>query len=313
MRVFVTGGTGAIGGYAVPALVAAGHEVRGLARSPEASDALEGAGATPVAVSLFDPDALAREFVGCAAVVNLASALPRTSAFIRMSAWRECHRVRTVGSAAVVDAAIAAGVPRVLQESVAMVYRDAADRWIDEDSATDRYPISVGNHAAEASAQRFTESGGRGVVLRFGLFYGRGAAHSEQLMAFARRHIGFIAGRADAYVSSIHLADAADAVVSALAIDAGVYNVCDDAPVTKGDAVDAMASAVGRARVLRGPGRAALMLGQRTTSLTRSLRVSNNRLRSSSGWRPRYPSVWEGYAQMAEQLSVAGRRDRRTD
>jgi len=33
MRVFVSGGTGAIGSYAVPALVAAGHTVSALART----------------------------------------------------------------------------------------------------------------------------------------------------------------------------------------------------------------------------------------------------------------------------------------
>jgi uncharacterized protein YbjT (DUF2867 family) len=40
MRVFVIGGTGAIGGHAVPALVRAGHQVTALRRSPEKSERL---------------------------------------------------------------------------------------------------------------------------------------------------------------------------------------------------------------------------------------------------------------------------------
>ena len=204
-----------------------------------------------------------------------------------------------------VDAALAAGVPRVVQESVAMVYTDAGDRWIDEESPVDHYPIAVGNHAAEASARRFTDSGGVGVVLRFGLFYGVGAAHSEQLMALARRRIGFRAGRPGAYVSSIHLADAADAVVSALEIGSGTYNIVDDLPVTKKHHTAALAGAVGKHPFVTLPGRAALLLGERTTSLTRSLRMSNRRFRSATDWRPRYASVWEGYAQMARQLDAA--------
>ncbi|MFE0748779.1 NAD-dependent epimerase/dehydratase family protein [Gordonia sp. NPDC058843] len=304
MRVFVTGGTGAIGGYAVPALVAAGHEVRALARSEAGASALRAQGATPTHVSLFDRNGLAEGFDGCAAVVNLASALPGTASFVRLSAWEECHRIRREGSAAVVDAAIAADVPRVLQESVAMVYADSGDQWIDEESPVDHYPIAAGNHAAEASAHRFTGSGGTGVVLRFGLFYGAGAAHSEQLMALARRRIGFRAGRPDAYVSSIHLADAADAVVSALRAESGTYNIVDDLPVTKRHHTAALAGAVGRHPVVTGPGRAALLLGARTTSLTRSLRVSNKRFRSASGWQPHYASVWEGYAQMARRLDA---------
>ncbi|MGW6034498.1 NAD(P)-dependent oxidoreductase [Gordonia terrae] len=302
MRVFVTGGTGAIGGYAVPAMIAAGHEVRALARTDAAASALRAHGATPVRVSLFDRDGLAESFDHCAAVVNLASALPGTASFVRLSAWTDCHRIRREGSAAVVDAAIAAGVPRVLQESVVMVYTGSGDRWIDEESPVDHYPIATGNHAAEASAHRFTDSGGSGVVLRFGLFYGAGAAHSEQLMSLARRRVGFRAGRPDAYVSSIHLADAAAAVVSALHVDSGTYNIVDDLPVTKRNHTAALAGAVGRHPVVTGPGRAALLLGERTTSLTRSLRVSNKRFRSAGGWQPQYHSVWEGYAQMARRL-----------
>ena len=310
MRVFVTGGTGAIGGYAVPALVAAGHDVCALARSDAAASALRAHGAAPIRVSLFDRHGLAEHFDGCGAVVNLASSLPGTASFVRKSAWADCHRIRREGSAAVVDAALATGVPRVVQESVAMVYTDAGDRWIDEESPVDQYPIAVGNHAAEASARRFTDSGGVGVVLRFGLFYGVGAAHSEQLIALARRRIGFRAGRPGAYVSSIHLADAAGAVVSALEIGSGTYNIVDDLPVNKKLHTAALAGAVGKHPYVTGPGRAALLLGERTTSLTRSLRVSNRRFRSATDWRPRYASVWEGYAQMARQLDAGSDRRR---
>jgi uncharacterized protein YbjT (DUF2867 family) len=62
MRVFVTGGTGAIGGHAVPALVRADHEVTAWARTPEKAVTLAAQGATPVMVSLFDPSATATSF-----------------------------------------------------------------------------------------------------------------------------------------------------------------------------------------------------------------------------------------------------------
>jgi nucleoside-diphosphate-sugar epimerase len=90
----------------------------------------------------------------------------------------------------------------------ALIYRDGGDRWIDEDWPTDRFPSAAGNHAAEANAQQFAHGGGAAVILRFGIFYGLGAAHSEQIMALARRHIGFQAGHPDSYVSSIHVATA---------------------------------------------------------------------------------------------------------
>ena len=299
MKVFVTGATGAIGGCAVPALVAAGHQVTALARSDAKARLLRGQGATAVSVSLFDRSALAGVFDGQDAVVNLASALPPTTRFISRSAWSECHRIRTEGSAAVIDAALDAQVRRVVQESVAMIYRDAGDRWIAEDAPVDDYPIAAGNHAAEASARRFDATGGESVVLRFGMFYGVGAAHSEQILAMARRHIGFVAGRGDTYMSSIHLFDAAAAVVDALGCQAGTYNIVDDEPVTKRAHAASIAAAVGVTPWLTGPGRAVLLLGDRATSLTRSLRVSNGRFKAATRWRPRYPSVREGYLAMA--------------
>lgn len=302
MDVFVTGGTGAIGGHAVPALVGAGHRVRALARSEESAAALTAAGAVPVRVSLFDVEALTRAVDGADAVVNLASALPPTARFVFASAWDECYRVRSAGSAAVVDAALAAGVPRVVQESVAMIYADRGAEWIDESAALDHYPIARGNHAAEASARRFAASGGEAVVLRFGLFYGVGAAHSEEILALARRHLGFRAGRGDAYQSSIHLDDAAAAVRASLDGPPGVFNIVDDEPVTKRDNAAALASAVGARTWVSGPGRLAGLLGDRTTSLTRSLRVSNAAFRGATGWAPAYPSVHEGYHQMAAAL-----------
>ncbi|MEB4212248.1 NAD(P)-dependent oxidoreductase [Mycobacterium sp. 94-17] len=299
MRVFVTGGTGAIGGHIVPALVAAGHEVTALARTDPKASVLAAQGATPVRVSLFDRDGLAKAFGGHDAVVNMASALPSPQRFILKSGWTECQRIRAEGSATVVDAALAAAVPRLVQESVAMIYRDGGDRWIDEQSTIDHYPIASGNHAAESSARRFAESGSAAVILRFGLFYGPGAAHSEQIMDMARRHIAFQAGRPETYMSSIHLGDAAGAAVAALECPAGIYNVVDDDPVTKKQNTQAMAAAVGTNTWIAAPGRLALLLGDRTTSMTRSLRVANARFRAATGWRPQYSSVREGYRAMA--------------
>jgi nucleoside-diphosphate-sugar epimerase len=300
MRVFVTGGTGAIGRPAVTALVAAGHDVTALARTPDRAAWLEDRGARPVAVSLFDRAGLTLAFAGHDAVVNLATAIPPTTQFMRRSAWTDNQRIRTEGSAAVVEAALAAGVDALVQESVAMVYPDRGAEWIDEDVPPDRYPMAEGNLAAEANAERYTEAGGRGIVLRLGWFHGPGAAHSEELLALARRHVATMLGPADGFVSSIHVADGGAAVEAALAAPAGTWNVVDDEPLTKRAFADALGAAVGTTPWLRLPGRAALLLGHRTTSLTRSLRVANGRFRAATGWAPRYPSAREGLAATAQ-------------
>src|SRR5437762_10610866 len=164
VRVFLLGGTGAIGGHALPALIGAGHDVSALARTPEKAAAVEAQGAAPVMVSMFDRAALTGAFRGHDAVVNLATSMPSMATFVFRRAWRPTERVRIEGSAAVVDAALAAGVPRLVQESVSMVYPDRGDAWIDEDVEPDPYPNARGNLAAEASAARFSEAGGLSIV-----------------------------------------------------------------------------------------------------------------------------------------------------
>jgi len=302
MRVFVAGGTGAVGGHAIPALVREGHSVSALARTPEKAAALSAQGATPVSVSLFDRSGLTAVFSGQDAIVNLARAIPSMSRWMSTKAWRRNDRVRTDGSAAIVDAALAAGVDRVVQESVSMLYRDHGTRWVDEDGPLDRYPMARANLAAEANVRDFSEADGTGIVLRFGWFYGPGAAHSEQLFALARRHLGLVLGPPDSYVSSIHVADAGAAVAAALYAPAGTFNIVDDEPLTKREYADALAHAAATAMWLRGPGRAALVLGDKLTSLTRSLRISNARFRAATGWAPRLPSAREGWIATAEAL-----------
>lgn len=283
MKIFVAGGTGAIGSHAVPALVASGHTVTAIARSDAKAAQLSECGAEPVRVSIFDRVGLTKAMAGHGAVVNLASSIPPMTRFMRTNAWRDNDRVRTEGSAALVDAAIQVGVDRMIQESVCMLYADSGERWIDESAPTDRYPMAHANLAAEANANRFSEEGGIGVVLRFGWFYGPGATHSEQLLALARRHICVQMGGAGGYVSSIHMADGGKAVAAAVNAPRGTFNIVDDEPLTKRSYAEAIAEAAQTRMWLRVPGSAALLFGDRSTSLTRSLRVSNTRFRSATG------------------------------
>lgn len=302
MRVFVAGGTGAVGCHAIRALVADGHAVTAVARTPEKAAALAEQGAEALSVSIFDRAALAAAFDGHDAVVNLTSAIPPMAQFMNTRAWANNDRVRTEGSAAIVDAAIAAGVGRVVQESVSMLYPDRGAEWIDENVPTDVFPMARPNLAAEANAKRFADTGRIGVILRFGWFYGPGATHSEQFLALARRHICVVMGPSDSYVSSIHTTDAGAAIAAALRAPTGTFNIVDDEPMTKREYADALAAAAGKTAWLRVPGRAALLLGDRSTSLTRSLRVKNTRFRSATGWAPRYPSAREGWKATAKIL-----------
>jgi len=97
--------------------------------------------------------------------------------------------------------------------------------------------------------------------------------------------------------------DGGAAVAAALHAPAGVFNIVDDEPLTKRSYAEALAEAARTRMWLRAPGRAALLLGDRSTSLTRSLRVSNTKFRSATGWAPRYASARDGWIATAAALA----------
>ncbi|MFP5372718.1 MAG: hypothetical protein ACLGI3_18510 [Actinomycetes bacterium] len=65
-----------------------------------------------------------------------------------------------------------------MQESIAFIYPDRGDAWIDEDVPLDPPAPARGNLPAEAAAAGSTAEGGSGVVLRFGQFDAPEAAHT---------------------------------------------------------------------------------------------------------------------------------------
>ncbi|MGW4094310.1 NAD-dependent epimerase/dehydratase family protein [Nocardia sp. NPDC004750] len=304
MRVFLIGATGAIGTPAVEALIGSGYELTAMARTVDKALQLERQGADVAMVSMFDLEKLTEAFADHEAVINLATAIPATiGRFLRRAEWRENDRIRYEGSAIVAEAARRAGVRRLVQESVSMIYQDGGNRWLDETAPIDYFPMARGNLAAEGNARAFTGRERSSVILRFGLFYGPQPALSRQQLELARCHVALMIGPADAYKPAIHLTDAAAAVAAALQTAPGTYNIVDNHPLTNREWSDALGAAVGTRPWLRLPGRAALLLGDKLTSQTRSLRVCNHAFRAASGWSPHFSSAREGWADVASALS----------
>jgi nucleoside-diphosphate-sugar epimerase len=298
MKIFVVGATGVLGRRAVRELVRAGHEVTAVARSESKASLVRELGAAPVIMDPFDATRLNDAVRGHDVVMNLATHIPAPARSVLPGAWKENDRIRTELSALLVDASIANGAKRYVQESIAFMYPDRGDEWIDED-----VPLEPADYArsvldAEASARRFTDAGGVGVVLRFGMFYAADTTHTVTQLRAARRGFSPFLGPVDAYQAMIHLDDAGTAVVAALDVDAGTWNVVDDEPLPRAVASDALAQLLGKKR-LRPMPKAMLKMGGKTFDvLTRSQRVSNERLRKASSWEPRYRSAREGLREV---------------
>jgi nucleoside-diphosphate-sugar epimerase len=309
LKVFVAGGTGVLGKASLPALLAAGHRVRSTARGNAKTELVRRLGAEAVDCDLYDFDSLRKAVSGCDVVVRLTTKIGSMTSIRDPKAWAETNRLRTEGAHTLVDAAIAEGVSVYIHESITFVYAEGGTRWLNEDSRIDDGGSDIlrAALAGEREEARFSAAGGRGIVLRFGGFYGADAPSTGEMVAMARRHMLFQIGAGTNYFSSIHVPDAGRAVAAAITAPAGTYNVCDDQPVLFAENLQALAAAIGAKKPLRMPGFVGrLMFGQVWSYFSRSQKVSNARLKKLAGWQPAVKSVLEGWPLVAAELSAVG-------
>ena len=303
MSIFIVGGTGTLGQHVVRQLVTAGIEVRALARSSANVSQLRALGAEPVRADLFDRAQMERALQGSKRVLHLATKIPPARKAASKAAWEENDRIRTQGTRVLVDSALAAGVMALVYPSICLTYPDQRAAWIDTD--TELQPggsILQSTVTAEKEVARFSAMGGRGVVLRMGAFYGPDAPNTLDALAMARHGLAMLMGSREAYMSQIWIEDAASAVVTAARkAPAGVYNVVDDEPLTRGEVATLLATTVGRGRLFVPPAWLARALGGRAIEpLTRSQRVTNCGFRDATGWAPEIANARSGWARIRD-------------
>jgi nucleoside-diphosphate-sugar epimerase len=145
---------------------------------------------------------------------------------------------------------------------------------------------------------------GDGLVLRYGGFYGPGtsvslAADAEIAAPIRKRRFPIIGDGAGVW-SHIHIEDAASA--TAVAVEhgqPGIYNVADDEPAPVREWLPVLASALDAKppkRIPRWLGR--LAAGEMVTvMMTEVSGASNEKAKRELGWKPRYASWRQGFAQ----------------
>jgi nucleoside-diphosphate-sugar epimerase len=109
---------------------------------------------------------------------------------------------RSEASRVLVDAALAGAVQTYVQPTVTFL-----------EGVGDVPDILRSAVAAEEETERFARAGRRGIVVRLGLLDGPGTGHDEPVPGMG---------------ATVHVADAADAMLATLAAPSGTYNVCRD-------------------------------------------------------------------------------------
>lgn len=290
MRVFVAGASGALGRPLVRMLIEAGHDVVGMTGShPQVIAEL---GATPAVANAFDAEQVAAAVKQAApdAVVNLLTRIPRT-AYPMPAQFRENNLLRIKGTANLVAAAEAAGVTRMLAESITFAFKGRSEENMKP--LTGMGGFQSGIEAAISKEEQTLRAGG--IVLRYAYFYGPGTSFNDKILQALRRRMFFILGEGTGWWSFIHVDDAALATIAAL--DGGrpgeTYNICDDDPILAVDALNFMADqlAVKRPRHLPkiGPAFAKVYFNNLTGA-------SNAKAKHELAWEPRYPTFKQGFS-----------------
>jgi nucleoside-diphosphate-sugar epimerase len=312
MKIFVAGATGVLGRQLVPQLVARGHEVVGMTRSAAKQDLLRSLGARPVVADALDPDSVAQAVASAEpeVIVHQLTALSGDFDMRHIDRFFETtNRLRTEGTDHLLAAARAVGARRFVAQSYAGWPAERSGGPVkDENAPFDPDPpealrgmMAAIRHLEEAvTGATWLE----GVVLRYGGFYGPGTTLSadpaaSHTAAIRKRQFPVV-GDGGGIWSFIHVADAAAATAVAVEHgERGVYNVVDDEPAPARSWMPELARVLGAKpprRVPRWLGR--ILAGEAATIMMTEVRgASNEKAKRELGWKPRYASWRQGYAQ----------------
>lgn len=308
MRVFLAGATGVIGRRLLPLLLAEGHEVTGMTRSAGRVEQLRAAGAEAVVADAFDAEELERVVAEArpdAVIHQLTSIPPRIDPRKMQRDFATNDRLRREGTANLIAAAKAAGVSRLIAQSVAFFYAPGPPGTVHVEQdpllreAQAPTPVKRSAEALVALERSVLDAGG--TVLRYGYFYGPGSAISREGSTgreVARGRLPIVGSGAGVW-SFIHVDDAADATVAAIEHGSrGVYNVVDDDPAPVAEWLPAIAQELGVKKPMHVPrfvGR--LFAGEAGVVMMTDIRgASNAKAKRELAWSPAHPSWRQGFA-----------------
>ncbi|HEV2863709.1 MAG TPA: NAD(P)-dependent oxidoreductase [Pyrinomonadaceae bacterium] len=240
MKVFVAGGTGAIGRPLIAELLARGHAVVALSRSPEKGRALAEQGVEPVIADVFDGDAVKAAVARARpeVVIEQLTALPKTYTRESLGAAADFNnRLRLEGGANVLAAARAAGVRRYLSQSHAFWAVPGPGLADEETPLAFDAPPAVAAEArliAELEHRLLGNPDVEGIALRYGFFYGPGTWFNPDgdVARQVRRRQFPVIGDGEGVASWLHIEDAAAATAAAAERgNPGIYLIANDQPL----------------------------------------------------------------------------------
>lgn len=313
MRIFLAGGSGAVGRRLVPLLAAAGHHVTASTRTSAKAGALRTAGAEPVVLDLLDRGAV----MAAVAAARPDVIIHQATALVGVHSLKDFDRefsvtnaLRSEGTDHLIEAGRAAGARRLVAQSYSgwPNVREGG-RVKTEDDPLDPHPPRTMARSLEAirhletAVSRLRDM--TGIVLRYGSFYGPGTSigfgpggePGDVLRLVQGRKFPVIGGGGGVW-SFTHIEDAAAAAwVAAERGEGGIYNIVDDEPAEVSVWLPELAQAIGAKPPYRVPAWLVRpMVGEAMLVMLTTARGSSNaKAKRVLGWQPRYATWRDGF------------------
>lgn len=285
MKAVVTGGAGFIGHHAVEKFAGSGWDVRSYDRALDPADDVLGYG------SLYSA------FRGADVVAHLAAIADVREA---VQSPLQAVAVNVQGTAYVLEAAVAAGVRRLLYASTVWVYSGCREDEVDERTLLG--PVDHLYTATKLAGEQLCACYRdllEVVVLRFGVPYGPRMRPHAVIPAFvgkaARGEPLTLNGSGEQYRQFVHVEDLAAGIVLAAGANrpSSCYNLDGTDPITIKELAEKVAGAYG-VRVAHAPAREGDYGGRF---------VSSRRAREELGWEPAVP-FWDGLDRFVKEYRV---------
>lgn len=281
LKIFVAGSTGVIGQFLLPKLVQAGHDVIGMTHNPRHKDLIESRGARGIVA-----DALDREGM----ITAIGDIRPDVviHQLTSLSQWNleDNARIRIEGTRHLVEAAQAAGVKRMIAQSISWAY-EPGDYPATEEVSLDMHAPAPRKSTIDGivSLEHAVSQIPNHVILRYGMLYGPNTWY-DATGSIAEKVRSRALPSTDGIMSFLHVEDAAAAALSALDWPSGPVNIVDDEPAAGTLWLPMYADA------LQAPApeyQAGSQRGERG--------ASNAKARKEYGWEPLYPTWRSGFAR----------------
>jgi len=291
MRIFVTGATGWIGSAVTGELLAAGHDVVGLARSDASAETLAARGATPLRGTLDDLGVIKDAAADSDGVIHLG--------FVHdFERFAESGRIERAVVGTIGDTLAGSDRPFLLAAGVAGL---AVGRTVTEDDVSQYVGPDAPRGGSEALALEYADQGVRSVALRFAAsVHGAGDHGFVAQLAHVARERG-----AAAYVDdganrwpAVHRSDAARLVLLALeqAPAGGVVHAVAEEGVPMRDIAEALGRSLDVPTRSVTPDEAPEHFGWINRFVTLDAPASSALTRERYGWNPTGPTLLEDIA-----------------